>query len=133
VVANSVMTLHFNKTSQKEKRRFLRSHLPKPEAILWKHLSRRQMLGYKFRRQYSVDQFVMDFYCPELKLAVEVDGDTHFIGKAPEYDNARQLYIESFGIRFVRVRNADVCDSLESVLFEIQSAIERLNHDRSIN
>jgi very-short-patch-repair endonuclease len=69
----ATVTLHFNTTLQKQRRRFLRSHLPKAEAVLWTHLSRRQMLGYKFRRQYSVEQYIIDFYCPELKLAIEID------------------------------------------------------------
>ena len=126
-----IMTLHFNKTAQKQRRRYLRNHLTRSEAILWKYLSRRQKLGFKFRRQYSVDQFVIDFYCPELKLAVEVDGEIHFIGKAPEYDRTRQSYIESFGIRFFRITNEDITTSLDGVLEQIAAKIEQLQ--QSVN
>jgi very-short-patch-repair endonuclease len=89
-------------------------------------LSSRQMLGYKFRRQYSVDNFVVDFYCPELKLAIEVDGDSHFTPLARVYDRGRQHHIESFGIRFLRVMNEDVYHNLNAVLDEIVATIRRL-------
>jgi very-short-patch-repair endonuclease len=117
------MTLHFNITPLKKRRRYLRSHLPKAEVILWMHLSNRQMLGYKFRRQYSVDKFVIDFYCPELRLAIEVDGDSHFTPAARVYDRGRQHHIESFGIRFLRVMNEDVYHNFDTVLDEIAATI----------
>jgi very-short-patch-repair endonuclease len=99
----------------KQRRRALRKNLSKSEAIMWKNLSHRQMHGYKFRRQYSVDQYVLDFYCPELKLAIEVDGDSHFIPGAEDYDKSRQAYIEAYGIRFLRFTNTDVCENLDGV------------------
>jgi len=120
------MTLHFNITPLKKRRRYLRNHLPKAEVLLWMHLSNRQMLGYKFRRQYSVDKFVVDFYCPELRLAIEVDGDSHFTPRALIYDRGRQHHIESFGIRFLRVMNEDVYESLDAVLDEIEATIREL-------
>jgi very-short-patch-repair endonuclease len=64
------MTKHFKKRKELEKRRKLRKEETYVEKIVWLRLRDRQILGYKFRRQYSVDHFVIDFYCPELKLAV---------------------------------------------------------------
>ncbi|MBI4548649.1 MAG: DUF559 domain-containing protein, partial [Ignavibacteriae bacterium] len=93
------MTKHYNKKSQTEIRRLLRRYLSKAEAVMWKQLSRKQMLGYKFRRQYGVDQYVIDFYCPELKLAIEIDGESHFRTTSAEYDREREEYIKTFGIR----------------------------------
>jgi very-short-patch-repair endonuclease len=81
------------------------------------------MLGYKFRRQYSVDQYIIDFYCLELKLAIEVDGECHFTSLGREHDRSRQEYIETFGIRFLRVMNTDVLDNLHGVLDEIAARI----------
>ena len=121
-----IVTQHFNITPLSKRRRYLRSHLPKAEIILWMRLSNRQMLGYKFRRQYSVDKFVIDFYCPELKLAIEVDGDSHFTPLARVYDRGRQHHIESFGIRFHRVMNEDVYNNLDAVLDEIARTIRQL-------
>ena len=66
------MTQNFNKVSEKEKRRKLRRDQTFCEKIVWNYLRDRKTLGYKFRRQYSVDHYVIDFYCPELKLAVEL-------------------------------------------------------------
>ncbi len=81
----------------------------------------------KFRRQYSVGRYILDFYCPEARLAVEVDGDSHFGDGAERRDAVRQQYIESFGIAFVRCTNGDVYGNLEGVLEEI----ERVAVDRS--
>jgi len=120
------MTEHYNKKSQTEKRRLLRKHLSKAEAVMWKHLSRKQMLGCKFRRQYGVDQFVIDFYCPELKLAIEIDGDTHFRTDTREYDKDRQEYLENFGIEFMRFTNLEVLNNLSGVLETIADKIERM-------
>jgi len=109
-----------------QRRRALRKSLPESEVILWSKLSRKQMLGYKFRRQYSVDQYVIDFYCPELKLAIEVDGESHYMPGVEEQDKARQEYIEAYGIRFLRFTNPDVCDNLDGVCQMIFQEIETI-------
>ena len=126
MVRKSKMTLRFNRTSQKQRRRFLRSHLTKTEAVLWTHLSRRQMLGYKFRRQYSVDQYVIDFCCPELKLAIEVDRESHFTQAMRECDRERQDHIEASGIRFLRITNIDILDNFGGILNEIAKTIREI-------
>nr|MCU0406496.1 DUF559 domain-containing protein [Ignavibacteriaceae bacterium] len=59
------------------KRRKLRQNQTEAEKLIWRFIRNRQILGFKFKRQYSIDHFVIDFYCPELKLAVEADGGTH--------------------------------------------------------
>ena len=113
------MTRIFNKTEEREKRRRLRRNIPKAEAAVWSRLKGKQLLGYKFRRQYSVGSYVIDFYCPALKLAVEIDGDSHYKMAAQHSDQARQAYIESFGIRFLRFTNEEVNQELENVLAAI--------------
>jgi len=84
------MTEHYNKSVMKRRRRALRKNLSNAETNMWKHLSHHQMHGYKFRRQYSIDQYILDFYCTRLKLAIEVDGDSHFKHGAEDQDKARQ-------------------------------------------
>ena len=106
------MTQFFNRTEDKEKRRALRRRASKPEILIWSRLRGKQLIGLKFRRQYSVGPYVLDFYCPTLKLAVEVDGETHFRGAARYHDERRQLFVESFGIRFLRFTNADIAANL---------------------
>lgn len=117
------MTKAFNQTSEKLKRRMLRKNMPKAEVVLWSKLKDKGLYGYKFRRQYSVREFVIDFYCPELKLAIEVDGDSHFIEGAEERDRERQRIIESYGITFLRFTNTEVYESLDGVMEKI---VERM-------
>src|ERR1051325_6278296 len=96
------MTRIFNRASQKVKRQWLRDQMPPAERILWSKLKERQMLGCKFRRQYGVGAFAVDFYAPSIRLAIELDGDTHFGNDAQENDAKRQEFIEGFGIFFLR-------------------------------
>ena len=94
--------------TSKEKRRALRRRSTEAERLLWQAVRNRQLLGYKFRRQHSVGPYVLDFYCPELKLAIEVDGISHDTPEAREYDKRRQAIIETYGIRFLRIRDEEV-------------------------
>jgi len=121
------MGRHFNRKSETKRRRALRRNLSKAEAVMWTHLSRRQMLGLKFRRQYGVDSYSVDFYCPQLKLAVEIDGETHFRGLAPKNDRKRQELIESYGILFLRFRNEEVLGNLTEVLESMRTYILKLS------
>jgi very-short-patch-repair endonuclease len=73
------MTIAFNRKKDQEKRRSLRKNMPKSEVILWSKLKNRQMHGERFLRQYGVEEYMIDFYCPRLKLAIEVDGESHFM------------------------------------------------------
>lgn len=116
------MTKHYNKKSEQEKRRLLRSKMTYCEKIVWLHLRKRQ-LGYRFLRQYSVDHFVIDFYCPELKLAVELDGDIHNLLEQREYDRARQKYLEEFGIKFIRITNEEFLGNPNKAFSKIEKKI----------
>ena len=117
------MTQLFNKVSEMNKRRSLRTNMPKAEGLVWARLRDRQVEGYKFRRQYSVGAFVVDFYCPELKLAIEVDGPSHLRDGIPEYDAERQLFLEGKGMTVVRVTNAQVYGDLDVAIRAIIGAI----------
>ncbi len=126
------MTRHFNKTEQKGKRKLLRKNMPSAEIILWSRLKSRQMLGYKFRRQYSVDHYILDFYCPELKLAVEIDGESHFNAHGrKENDLKRQRFIESFGIQFVRYTNNEIVENIAGVLQNLSTAVKERSKELS--
>ena len=117
------MTKHYNKKSEQEKRRSLRNNTTYCEKIVWLHLRKKQ-LGYRFLRQYSVDHFVIDFYCPELKLAVELDGDVHEIPEQKEYDIARQKYLEKFGIKFIRITNEEFLGNPNKAFSKIEEKIK---------
>jgi very-short-patch-repair endonuclease len=116
------MTKHYNKKSEQDKRRSLRNNMTYCEKIIWLHLRKRQ-LGYRFLRQYSVDHFVIDFYCPELKLAVEIDGDVHDKPEQKDYDKARQKYLEKYGIEFVRIKNEEFLANPNKAFSKIEKKI----------
>src|SRR4051812_4897227 len=117
------MTEFFNRSSEKAMRRELRAEMPKAEVCLWSLLRRKQVLGVKFRRQYSVGPYCLDFYCPERRLAIEIDGDSHYLPEEKRRDVLRKDYIESFGIHFIRFTNEDVYKNLEGVIEAIAAAI----------
>ena len=95
--------------------------MPEAEEILWSKLRRRQLGGLKFRRQYGIGIYSVDFYCPELRLAIEVDGDSHFRQGASGRDLRRQLFIEEFDIKVVRFTNDDIRSNLDGVLVAIEN------------
>ncbi len=109
-----------NSPSLKPLRRRLRTTLTPAEARLWTQLQKRQLAGRKFRRQHSVGCYVLDFYCPQERLAVELDGAAHDHERAVERDEIRTRYLESFGITVLRFENRDVIDNLDGVLRMIQ-------------
>ena len=120
------MTKLYNKTSELEKRRTLRNNPTPAETKFWAKLKGRQLENCRFRRQYSVGAFVVDFYLPELKLVIEIDGDSHFQPDAIEYDQKRQLFLESKGIYVVRFTNEQVYQQLDEVLEAIAQTIRQL-------
>ena len=120
------MTKHYNKSSEKEKRRLLRQNQTFLEEILWTHLRNRKCLGIKFRRQYSIDQYVIDFYAPEIKLAIELDGDVHNDPDQKIYDAERQKYLETFGVTFCRITNEEYEGNPEKAFEKIETMIKQL-------
>jgi len=113
------MTLIYNIESEKSKRRILRRKTTEAELIVWRILKNRKICGHKFRRQYSIKGFVLDFYCPEAKLAIEIDGGYHLKNESQEYDREREKFIESLGIRFLRFRNDEICENINNVMTQI--------------
>jgi len=110
-----------NRKSLKELRSHLRGSLTPAEAVLWKNLQGAKLAGKKFRRQYSIGDYIVDFYCPECKLAVELDGEKHFNSMASEYDLRRTEFLNCLNIRIVRFENRAVFENLEAVLHAIRS------------
>jgi very-short-patch-repair endonuclease len=125
------MTRIFNKSSEREKRQRLRHEMPPAELILWSQVRGKQVHDCRFRRQYSVGPFVIDFYAPSIRLAIELDGATHSSAEAQEYDAARQEQIESLGITFLRFSNDEVYHNLSSVLNRIAAKIVCLQKEKT--
>ena len=104
-----------------EIRKKLRKNLTAAEATLWLQLKNKQLGSKRFRRQFSVGHFVLDFYCPEQKLAIELDGYYHFTPEGVEYDQLRDKFLEEQGIRVLRIENKFVFSNMEEVLELIKS------------
>jgi very-short-patch-repair endonuclease len=98
--------------------RRLRRTLSLPEVILWRAL-RAKPAGLRFRRQHPAGRYILDFFCPSARLAVEVDGEAHGRGDRPERDAVRDEWLAAQGVRVVRVRAADVLGDLEAVVLHI--------------
>jgi len=90
----------------------LRRNQTRAERLAWRILRNRGCLGLKFRRQHVIRGFVVDFYCPERSLVLEIDGSVHHFPKRSEYDRHRTAVPESFGFRVICVRNQDVSAEL---------------------
>ncbi len=113
-------TSPFNKPHLKELRKNLRNDGTAAEAVLWTLLKNRQLDGWKFRRQYSVDNYVLDFYCPMARLGIELDGQHHYTAAGFEYDEERTGHIAQYNIQIIRFENRDVFEQPEVVLQEIR-------------
>jgi very-short-patch-repair endonuclease len=121
------MTQLFNKKSEKEKRRYLRTHQTFSEKIVWFNIKQRQICGERFLRQFSVDKFVLDFYCPRLHLGIEIDGDSHFESEeAILYDKEREEFLTSLGIKIIRFTNKEINQNLDRVISKIETKIKEL-------
>ena len=114
------MKLH-NRQHLKNFRRDLRNNSTGAEGELWKYLKGGQLQGRKFRRQHSIGNFILDFYCPSEKLAVELDGQVHLHVMAEQADMERDLVLKSLGIKVLRFENKDIFQHLEAVLQDISS------------
>ena len=114
-----VQRIH-NRNQKKSKRVELRNSGTAAEATLWKHRQRRQLEGKKFRRQHSIGPYIVDFYCPECRLIVELDGQPHYEFIADVYEAERTKYFSQFGIKVVRFENRLVFEALEAVLETIR-------------
>jgi very-short-patch-repair endonuclease len=110
------MTKLFNQEKTKQLRRSLRKQMPRAEVIVWSKIRAYQLLGFKFRRQYSVGAYILDFYCPSGKLGIELDGDTHAGVQAERHDRERDAFLNEHGIHALRFTNFDVFENLEGVL-----------------
>jgi len=93
--------------------------------LLWSKLRGRQLGGFKFRRQRPVGPYILDFYCPQKKLAIELDGGGHAEESQAEYDKDRTWYLQESGIEVLRFWNHQVFQETDAVMQEIWNALQR--------
>ena len=102
-----------------EKARILRKNMTKQERILWTFLRKKNINNLKFRRQYPIGNYIVDFICNEKKLIIEIDGGQHNENKNITYDQERTKYIESKGYKVIRFWNNDIDNNIEEVYLDI--------------
>lgn len=114
-----------NRKYLEEQRKILRGNLTSAEATLWKFLQRKQLKGRKFRRQHSIENYIVDFYCPSEKLIIELDGAFHLDFAKQNYDYERTLRLEELGFTVVRFENNAVFKHLNMVLEDIKQHFKK--------
>jgi len=112
-----------NDPAFKDRRRDLRKNQTDAEKAFWKHVRNRQFHGMKFFRQYSIGPYILDFYCPERKLAVELDGGQHNEPRSKEYDSVRSEYLQTHGIDVLRFWNHEVLLEVQSVFAKVEEKV----------
>ena len=108
--------------------RQLRNQSTKAEIKLWTYLKGKQMLGYDFHRQKPIDNYIVDFFCGRLMLAIEVDGYTHGFDEVFEKDAAKEQRLKEMGIAVLRFQDEEVMRNIEGVLTRIKDRIKELAH-----
>lgn len=112
----------YNKPIFKDRRRELRTKPTRHEELLWYRLRRNQLDGYRFFRQYSAGPYILDFYCPKLRLAIELDGAQHSERDTMEYDHERTMYLLGLDITTIRFSNKEVMNNIKDVIAKIRNS-----------
>lgn len=106
-----------------ERQRSMRGLPTEAEKSVREALRGKQLYGLKFRRQHGIGLYIVDFYCDQLKLAIEIDGQIHDTLEVKDYDDERTQYLESAGYRVLRFKNSEVIQDLKNVLERIQTNV----------
>ncbi len=132
-LGNSVLyNFYFNASAETiSKARSLRKEMTPAERKLWNCLKHRQFHGLKFRRQHPIEIFIVDFYCHEKKLVIEVDGPVHKVKTHKEYDISRTAELEKFELTVLRFTNDEIMDQISEVLVKIYTSILSIPHPLS--
>lgn len=123
-VTQKIMDRLRNSTCLKPIRKMLRNDQTEHERILWSRLRNKQLNRLKFYRQYSIGNYVVDFYCPKKRLGIELDGGQHNEAKSIQYDHGRTDFIAQQGITLLRFWNNEIKTNLEGVLESIATKAE---------
>jgi very-short-patch-repair endonuclease len=117
------MELPFHKRASKRtfgRARQLKKVMTAAEKVMWELLRNRNLESFKFRRQHPIGRYILDFYCHEAKLVIEVDGKIHELYNNTEYDKLRTEELESHGLKVIRFNNEEVLNNSTKVLNEIK-------------
>ena len=128
ISGKSRLILPYNK-ALKELARKLRKNMTVSEKLLWNELKGKKISGFDFDRQRPIDNYIIDFYCKDLMLAIEIDGIVHDNEESKEKDIIRQEKLESLGVRFLRFKDEDVKTDLSEVVRAITNWVELHKND----
>ena len=117
-----------NLAEQKPLRRKLRRNSTPEEIALWSVLKGKQICDCQFRRQFSVGPYILDFYCPEAKLCVELDGLMHSAEESKKHDQTRDAYLSAQGIEVLRVDNKALWNCSDMVVATIEDKLKNKLH-----
>ena len=127
------MMSRFDRTREKTIRaQALRGDMPNAERKLWSRLKGKQLGGFRFRRQHPVGPYFLDFYCPDIKLCIELDGDQHAQESAIKHDEARTHFLEQKEICVLRFWNNQIYEGIDNVLEEILEQALNFEREQSI-
>jgi very-short-patch-repair endonuclease len=118
-----MMMVYYGNRELVRNARVLRSNMTRAEIILWSRLRSKKVNGYKFRRQQPILDYIVDFYCSELKLIIEVDGEVHSNKESSEYDKHRDNILKINGYNIMRFSNTEIETELDSTIKKINSLI----------
>lgn len=107
----------------KQLSRQLRNNMTDAERYLWKRIRMKQLKGCQFYRQKPIGDYIVDFFCPRAKLAIEIDGSQHSSSEATEYDRIRDEYLMSLGLKVLRFNNTEITKNIEGVVERIMEKI----------
>jgi very-short-patch-repair endonuclease len=115
------------RTIRTDFRRHLRKNQTEAERILWIYLQKLRYAEYIFRRQHSIDRYIADFYCPKVKLAIELDGGIHDRPEQQAKDKIRDATIKTHGVTILRFRNEEVTEDPSTALMKIRKTLDKLS------
>ena len=121
-----------NHPATKEYRRLLRMTETPTERMLWKELKGKQLEGYRFRQQHGFGPYVLDFYCPSLRLCIELDGEVHAEDRVKQKDEERTIFLKENRIKVLRFRNEEVEQNINDVLERIKVYIRSINQGQEV-
>ncbi|MBR6076931.1 MAG: DUF559 domain-containing protein [Paludibacteraceae bacterium] len=110
-------------------RRMLRNNQTPAERMMWKVLKNKQILGIQFRRQFSVDGYILDFFAPSVNLCIELDGDFHYTESGAIHDIARDAFLVSKGITVLRIENKDLWNDPDNIRDYIEQRVLKLREE----
>lgn len=114
------LTRIYSRPEYKDRRRELRTTMTAAERMIWERV-RGSQLGFRFRRQHSIGDYIVDFYCPTVRLIIEIDGSIHENEQQKSHDTLRTLYLKSLGHHVLRFTNNEVQENVDRVIHIIGS------------